>query len=167
MRSSEPSRMAARRMSLQVSRSHRAPAQTPRHNDRPRTGFRESQSPAGSGPGVRPGHGRAGRRHPAQHQIAVRMHVVLVRNRLDAVDPLRPEQQVVRDGAAERGDAVPAEIGQRCGSVRCRSTDAQYFTELVIRNRECECGAPCHRVSTPLSPTSAAPRAMDWSSELT
>ena len=43
--------------------------------------------------------------HAADHQVAVRMHVVVVRHDVQAVLALGAQQDLVRDGAAERADA--------------------------------------------------------------
>ena len=48
-----------------------------------------------------------------EHQIAVRMHVIVVRDRAQAVVALGAQQDVVRDRAAERGDAFPTQVGER------------------------------------------------------
>ena len=49
----------------------------------------------------------------AEQQIAVRMHVVFVRHRPDAVVALGPQQDFVGDRPAERGDRPAAQIGER------------------------------------------------------
>ena len=47
---------------------------------------------------------------PAEHQIRVRVHVVVVGHRRDAVLALGPQQDLVGDGPAERGHPAAGEI---------------------------------------------------------
>jgi len=65
----------------------------------------------------------------------------------------------------ERGDAVPAEIGQvrkrEVSEVRTLSTSRNSYT-----NRECECGAPCHRVFDAAQSDVRVAAGDDWSIEL-
>ena len=79
--------------------------------------------------------------HATQHQIAVRMHIILVGDRDDAVASLRVDEQVVGKRRAERRDAVAAEIAQGAVLVRVRRPHGQHFAELVVRNGDREPGA--------------------------
>ena len=81
-----------------------------------------------------------------EHQIAVRVHVVVVRDRLDAVVALGPQQNLVRDRAAQRGDLAAAQIGERAEARHVRGPDAQDFAELVVGNRQRQRGAARQRV---------------------
>ena len=49
----------------------------------------------------------------AEHQIGVRMHVVVVRHGREAVLPLGAQQDLVGDRAAERADRLAAQVGER------------------------------------------------------
>ena len=51
--------------------------------------------------------------HASEHQIGVGMHVIVVRHRLHAATALGTQKDVVCDRAAERGDLVAAQIGER------------------------------------------------------
>ena len=71
-----------------------------------------------------------------EHQIAVRMHIVVVRNRLDTVVPLGPQQNLVRDCSAQRADLASAQIGERAEARHVCGPHAQHFAEFVVGNRQ-------------------------------
>ena len=50
--------------------------------------------------------------HAPDHQVAVRVHVIVVRHDAYAMLALGVQQDFVRDGVAERADDSPAEIGE-------------------------------------------------------
>ena len=64
------------------------------------------------------------------------MHVVVVRHRREAVLALGAQQDLVGDRAAERADALAAQIGERAEPRRVGVADAEHFAELVVRKRD-------------------------------
>ena len=95
---------------------------------------------------------------PADQQVAVRMHVVVVRHRLEAVLALGAQQDFVRDRAAERADAAAREIGQRRGACphRRRAPRAPRGTRSTGLSSPSRPGAPacppCRSGRCPPSP---------------
>ncbi len=71
-----------------------------------------------------------------EHQIAVGVHVVVVRNRLDTVVPLGPQKNLVRDRSAERADLASPQIRERAEARHVGCPYAQDFAELVVGNRQ-------------------------------
>ena len=72
------------------------------------------------------------------------------------------EQQVVGDRAAERGDALPLQIGERAIAVAIAVAHGEHFAELVVRNAGGQRlrAAPAMS-SMPLRPMSKSPRFAD------
>ena len=100
----------------------------------------------------------------AEQQIAVRMDIVVVRHRLDAVLALGAEQDLVGDGAAERADVAAAQIGERAKTRRDRRRGRS--APRGTRSRESSTASAARRAgvsSMPLRPMSASPRSIDWS----
>jgi hypothetical protein len=64
------------------------------------------------------------------------MHVVVVRDRLDAVLALGREQQLVRRRAAERCDAMAAQTGERTKARGVRGAHREHLAELVVWHRD-------------------------------
>ena len=83
---------------------------------------------------------------PAEHEVGIRMHVIVVGDGLEAVLARGREQDVVRDGAGERADAPAGEIGQRAKAPGVRGADAQHFAKRVVRDRGRHRGPPRRRV---------------------
>ena len=48
--------------------------------------------------------------HAPEQQIAVRMHVIVVRHGLDVVAPAGAEQDLVCEGSSQRGHASPGQV---------------------------------------------------------
>ncbi len=74
------------------------------------------------------------------------MHVIVVRHGGDAVRALGVEQQVVGHRAAERGDALAFQIGERAIALAIAVADGEHFAELVIRDAGSERLAPRRNV---------------------
>ena len=83
---------------------------------------------------------------PADHQVAERMHIVLVRDDLEVLAGGRLQQDLVGDGAGQRADRLAAQVRERSRARRVRVADAQHFAELVVRQRDRERGAARGRV---------------------
>ena len=49
----------------------------------------------------------------SEHEVRVRVHVILVGDRLEPVLARRCQENVVRDGSTERADAATGKVGQR------------------------------------------------------
>ncbi len=81
-----------------------------------------------------------------ENQIAVRMDVVVVRDRLQAQIALGLQQDLVRDRAAQRGHAPAAEIGERAIARGVGVADAEDFAKFVVRNGRRERGPARRRV---------------------
>ena len=81
-----------------------------------------------------------------EHEIAVRMHVILVCDGDDTVASLRVGEQVVRERRAQRRDAVSPEIAERPEPVLVRRSNGQHFAELVVWNRDREARAASRAV---------------------
>ena len=81
-----------------------------------------------------------------EQQIAVRMDVVVVRNRMNPMLALGAQQDFVRDGAAEGPDIPAPQVGQRPETRPIGVADAQHLAEFVIRNGHGQGGAPRRRV---------------------
>ena len=132
--SSVPSRIASRRMASMRSRIVRVPAveDTDVVADGHRIRLRDETALPPHGllrEHVVEQHGI----HTPERQIAVRMHVIVVRHRHHAALGLRGEEDFVRDRAAQRGDAPAAEIGERPEAGRVGLAHGQHFAELVVR----------------------------------
>ena len=80
------------------------------------------------------------------HEVRVRMHVVVVRDGAEAVLALGAEQDVVRDRVAERADGPAAEIGEGAQRRRVGVADAEHLAEFVVRHRDREHRPPRRRV---------------------
>ena len=74
--------------------------------------------------------------HAAEHQIAVRMDIVFVGDRDDALVGLRGREHVVGERGAERRHAAAAKIGQRAEAIAIRVANGEDFAELVVGNRD-------------------------------
>ena len=78
----------------------------------------------------------------SEHQVAERVHIILVGDRLQPVVALGTQQDLVRDRAAERADLTASEVLERAKPRSVGVSHAQDFAELVVRNRRCERRAP-------------------------
>src|SRR5206468_1027278 len=63
-----------------------------------------------------------------------------------------PQQDVVRNRAAERADALTAKVPQGQQPGRIGITNAQHFAEFVVRDRRRERGTAGRRVLDPAQP---------------
>src|SRR5262249_16448509 len=77
------------------------------------------------------------------------MHIVIVRDRLNAKLGFGAKEDFVSDGAAEGTDTSAAQIVEGTKARRVGIADAQHFVELVIRNGGRHSGAPRRRVFNP------------------
>ena len=112
----------------------------------------------GDGLGLREQAGVAAQRAVGQHvveehgvdsadrRIRIWMHVVVVRDRHDAVFTFGGEQKLVGDRAAQRGDAAAAEIGERAEAIAIRLAHRQHFLEPIVRDAGGDSGTPARRV---------------------
>ncbi len=82
----------------------------------------------------------------ADHQVAVRMHVVVVRHRVDTVIAFGTQQDVIRDRAAQRADVLVAQIRQRPEPRRIGVAYGEDFAEFVIRHGHRMRRPACRRV---------------------
>ena len=82
----------------------------------------------------------------SDQQVAVRVHVIVVRHRAEAVLALRAQQDFVRDRSAERADGLAPQIREGSNSSGVGVAHAEHFSELVIRDRHRERGASGGRV---------------------
>ena len=73
--------------------------------------------------------------HAPRHEILVRMHIVVVRDRDRAVVRLQVEQRLIRARAAERGDALAGEIAQRAIARAVGEANGEHLAELEVRDR--------------------------------
>ena len=85
----------------------------------------------------------------ANHQIAVRMHIVIIRDRLNAEFALGAEKDLIGDRTSEGADPPAAKIGEGAETRSVRVAHAQHFTKLVIGNGRRHVGAPRRRVFDP------------------
>ncbi len=82
----------------------------------------------------------------AVHQVFVRMHVIVVRDRSDAVFGLGLQQDLVGDGAAKGGDTAAGQRGE-AGEARCVGiAHGQHLAEFVVGHRHRHRGATRRRV---------------------
>ncbi len=82
----------------------------------------------------------------ADHQIAVWMDVVVIRDRVDAELALGAQQYFVGDRAAQGADPPAAQIGERAPARRVAVAHAQHFAKAVIGHRRRHGRAPRRRV---------------------
>ena len=87
--------------------------------------------------------------HAPDHQIAVRMHVVVVRHGAHPEIALGPQQDFVGDRAAERRDPLAAKIGEGSESRGVAVADAQHLAEFVVGQRDRHRRPPGRRVFDP------------------
>jgi hypothetical protein len=85
----------------------------------------------------------------SQRQVAVRMHVIVVRHRHNAAGGLGVEENLVRDRAAERADASAAQVVERPDAQRVGGTHRQDLAELVVGHGDRQRRAPRRRVFDP------------------
>ena len=83
---------------------------------------------------------------PADHEIAVRMHVIVVRHHLHPVVARRAQQNVVGDRVAQCADGLAAQVGERSKARRVGVADAQHLAEFVVGQRDRHRRAPRRRV---------------------
>ena len=148
--SSEPSRMAPRRISFdriaQRRIARREDADVMARRDRVGLHRDSRQSCAAA----RPARCRAARHRRAQ---AADRCTDARRRRTDTAcnpyAPFRAEQDFVGDRAAERADAASSQIGQPAEAARVRVADREHFAERVVRNRRRHRGAARRRIFHP------------------
>ena len=85
----------------------------------------------------------------ADHEIAVRMHIVIVGDRLNAKVAFGAKQDFVGDRAAEGADPPAAKVGEGAETRRVGIAHAQHFAELVVGNGGRHGVAPRRRVFDP------------------
>ena len=85
----------------------------------------------------------------AEHEIAVWMHIVIVRDRLKTKLALGAEEDFKSDRATEGSDPPAPKVGEGAETRRVRVAHAQHFAKLVIGNGGGHCGAPRRRVFNP------------------
>src|SRR5262249_3503571 len=85
----------------------------------------------------------------ADHEIAIGMHIVIVRDRLDPKFSFGAKEDFVSDGAAEGTDTSAAQIVEGAKCRRVGIADTQHFVDLVIRNGGRHSGATRRRVFNP------------------
>src|SRR5678815_3175912 len=70
--------------------------------------------------------------HAPYDEVVIRMHIVLVCHRNDAVASFRIDEEVICQGGSQRCDTMPAQIGQRSIPLLVSGADSQHLAELVI-----------------------------------
>ena len=85
----------------------------------------------------------------ADHEIAVRMHVVIVGDRLNAEVAFRAKQDFVGDRATEGADPPAAKVGEGAETRRIGIAHAQDFPKLVVGNGGAMVSRACRRVFDP------------------
>ena len=83
---------------------------------------------------------------PPEQQIAVRVHVVVVRNGGQAVVAFGAQQDLVGDRPAEGADATAGEIGKSAIPTCVGVAHGKHFAEFVVGNRRRERGSAAGRV---------------------
>ena len=83
---------------------------------------------------------------PPRGQVGVGVHVVIVGDRLVAVSPAVLEEEIVRDGRAERPDAPAAEVLQAAETLPVGFPYGQDFAKLEVGDRGGEHRAASRRV---------------------
>ena len=78
-----------------------------------------------------------------EQQVAVRMHVVVVGHRPDAVGLLRVEQRLVCNRAREGRDGAPLQVGQATEPRAIRRSNGEHFLKRIVGNRH------FHRATAP------------------
>ncbi len=74
----------------------------------------------------------------AEHQVAVRMHVVVVRDGRQAMLAFGAQQDLVRDRAAQGTDPAASQVTERVIAGRIGIAHGEHFAERVIGNRRSE-----------------------------
>ena len=82
----------------------------------------------------------------ADGQVGVRVHVVVVGHRLDAVRALRRGEQLPGQRAAQRRDLATRQILQRAEALAIALADGDHLAELVVRDADRQLGALGRRV---------------------
>ena len=82
----------------------------------------------------------------ADHQVLVRMHVVVVGDGLNAAAPFGLEENVVGHRAAESGHLAAAQIRHCAEATGIGATNGEDFAELVVRNADAERGTTARAV---------------------
>ena len=85
----------------------------------------------------------------ADHEIAVWMHIVIVRDRLKTKLALGAKEDFISDRATKGADTAAAQVGQGAKARSVCVAHAQHFAKLVIGNGGGHGGAPRRRVFNP------------------
>ena len=83
------------------------------------------------------------------HEIAVWMHIVIVRDRLKTKLAFGAEEDFISDRATEGADPPAPKVGEGAETRRVGVAHAQHFAKLVVGNGGGHGGAPRRRVFNP------------------